>query len=498
MLDFEKPLAAPAPLLKPEYPSYKSIESLVVMSLFSCMGSAYFGYNQAVFGNLFPPYIKEVYGVQWDTMEYIQDYSLFSACHCVGTMLGAAMSSVIMSKLGRRGAFIFADVCGICAQLLYQIPNLHIAFFSRFCTGFFVGFDSSAVVVFLNETIPTEVAGRFCGFNPIMINTFCLIAFMTGFGISEPLGNYWRWVLAVPILICSARLAYFLLYFKEDTPKYSYIFKGHPEETLTVVRRLYRNEQWVEYMMNYYEREKAKLGKSSRSISSLLQKPGMRLRIFHGCFIMLFQQLVGINSVVFYSHDIFAKVATDSNGVENKFLTTLYGVIFVALNAIFAVFASHALDKFGRKRVIQFGQTTDVISMLLIGLCFAKEWYTPIPILFYIYIFGFNFGLGSAAWVFLAELVPKQGVPLAVFSNWTGDLMVTGTFKYLVYYLGSAWTFTVFGLAGIISTSYITLFVYETLGKTEIDIAKDYGINISADDIDLGEEEEENRVFEMH
>lgn len=80
---------------------------------------------------------------------------------------------------------------------------------------------------------------------------------------------------------------------------------------------------------------KKKLGRSSKTLATILEKPGMRLRILHGCFIMLFQQLVGINSVVFYSHDIFARVATDSNGVENTFLTTLYGVLFMLLNVIF-------------------------------------------------------------------------------------------------------------------------------------------------------------------
>ena len=60
-------------------------------------------------------------------------------------------------------------------------------------------------------------------------------------------------------------------------------------------------------------------------------------------------------------------------------------------------------------------------------------------------------------------------------SNWTGDLIITGSFKYLQYYLGEFGTFTLFGFNGMISWLYVCWLVYETAGKTEIEIAKDYG-----------------------
>lgn len=453
---------------------YKSFGMLSLMTLSATMGSAFFGFNQTVFGTLLDPWLQEVFKIKEGSDENVFVSSLFNASHCLGTIFGSYLCGMITTSLGRRGAFISCDLTAILSQLLYQIPIIEVAFFARFLCGFFVGFNSCAVIMYLNEMIPMERAGVFVNMNQVMINVMILGAYGFSLGEVPTMGNYWRIVLIMPVFFCLFRLFCLLVIFKHDTPNYLYLVKDDRDAAEMCVRDIYLPE-YVDQRMHELDNEKKLVGQAN-TLGQLWKSKAMRKRIIYGMILMYCQQLVGVNSVFFYASEVFSKASIDpKTGKENHTLDSIYSILLAILNLIYALFVGYVIDKFGRRKPLLGGLTVNVLTLIGIGYAFQTEHYKLVPIFFYLYIFGFNFGMGAVAWVAICEIVPNQGVHLAIMANWAGDLTITATFKYLVILLTEQGTFYLFAFNAVWTIVFVIFCIVETRGKSEVDVAIEYG-----------------------
>jgi sugar porter (SP) family MFS transporter len=208
-------------------------------------------------------------------------------------------------------------------------------------------------------------------------------------------------------------------------------------------------------------------GDTKCALRKLLQ-PGLRLALIVGVGLAIFQQFVGINTIIYYSPTIFGFVGFSSHTAA-ILATSVVGVV----NVVFTIVACLLVDRVGRRPLLLWGTSGMIISLLILSLIFALN---PVHLggltllLLLLYIVAFAIGMGPVFWVMSAELFPTHaratGASISTFFNWLANLLVSITFLSLIDGIGTSWTFIIYALLGIIAFLFIWRYVPETRRKS--------------------------------
>jgi len=208
---------------------------------------------------------------------------------------------------------------------------------------------------------------------------------------------------------------------------------------------------------------------SDGGITGLLQ-PSVRMAMIIGTGLAIFQQITGINTVMYYSPTIF-KFA----GIEAAGTAILAGAGLTMVMWCFHVLAIFLLDRVGRRPLLLTGVAGQVIGLAILGAAFQFQQlasfksYVAIGGLV-IYVSCFAFGLGPIFWLLISEIYPLKvrGAAMSAVTviNWVTNLAVAVTFLTLVAVLGHAGTFWLYGVIGVVAWILFYRLVPETRGKT--------------------------------
>jgi sugar porter (SP) family MFS transporter len=197
--------------------------------------------------------------------------------------------------------------------------------------------------------------------------------------------------------------------------------------------------------------------------------------LFIGIILAVFQQITGINTIMYYAPKIFANVGQSN---DTALLQTL---IIGGINLIFTLLAMTLIDRFGRKLLIIFGTTG--MMMMLTGLSVLYFINQTSGILVLIFILGycafFSASLGPTVWVMVAELFPNRlrskGMSVAVIALWIACTIVTIAFPIMLEKLSGGITFLIFALICLANLLYVLKYVPETKGRTLEQLEKELG-----------------------
>jgi len=187
-----------------------------------------------------------------------------------------------------------------------------------------------------------------------------------------------------------------------------------------------------------------------------------------GIGLAVFQQLVGINTVIYYAPTIFQQAGfTSANSAI--LATSVVGVV----NVIATIIATFLLDKMGRRTLLMIGTVLMIGALLLLGIVFAsgsRHIGSLTLITLVLYIFAFAISMGPVFWLMSAEIFPTRvraaGSSICSFSNWTANFLVSMTFLSLVSAVGPSFTFCLYALMGVLALVFCWAMVPETKGKT--------------------------------
>ena len=194
-------------------------------------------------------------------------------------------------------------------------------------------------------------------------------------------------------------------------------------------------------------------------------RPGMRRVLIIGILVAIFQQVTGINVVMYYAPAIF-KSAGFGNG-SALFQTALMGMV----NLTFSVVSMFFIDKVGRKPLMIIGSIGMSIAMFLLALTFisghARGYFVLTCIMVYLAAFGFS--LGPVVWVLIAEIFPNRvrsyAVAVVTFMLWGANFIVSLTFPYLLNSV-QGYSFVIYGAMCVLCLFFVMRFLHETKGKT--------------------------------
>src|ERR1700726_1596364 len=388
----------------------------------------------------------------------------------VGTILGSMFAGIPGDKFGRRDSLrvmaVLYVVSALGCALAWNWPAL---VFFRFIGGLAIGGSSVLGPMYIAEIAPASWRGRLVGIFQFNVVSGILLAYLSNFfGGAQHLRieDEWRWKFGVATL--PAVLFLTLLFTIPRSPRWL-VKKQRIHEAREVLRLI--GEQ-------NYERELQDIIESIDAEHGLADEPlfsaKYRLPIFLAITIGMFNQLSGINAILYYLNDIFAYAGF------NKVSSDLQAVAIGGTNLLFTMLAMSVIDRIGRKTLLLIGSLGTAACLGGVAAIFFTRSHQNLLVWLLIgYIAFFAFSQGAVIWVFISEVFPNRvrakGQSLGSFSHWFMNALISGIFPLLAASSGG-YPFVFFAVMMGIQFLVVLFFYPETKGVSLEEMQRKLGI----------------------
>jgi SP family xylose:H+ symportor-like MFS transporter len=476
---------------------------LITLTIIAALGGLLFGYDTAVISGATDS-IKQNFVAQMNLAEgarlSLEGFTIGGALW--GCLIGGAIGGAVAHFLGRRGGLIVAGALffvsslgsawpeswlGSIGSILTPLINALLWFLNLFFDdapylkfgdvitnfighrlfgGMGIGLASMLAPMYIAEIAPPSRRGALVTCQQIAIVSGISLVYFVNAGIAKFGGDVnwlhdigWRYMLASCAI--PAGLFVLLLFFVPETPR-GLMLKGKHAKAQEVLKKL-ANEEEAKIVT-------AEIDASLKETSGHLLSYG-GLVIVVGILLSVFQQLVGINAVLYYGTQMFTNMGFVGNAAFAQ--TVIIGIVLV----VFTLVATATVDKWGRKPLLILGSIIMAISMTALGFLFkiyGTTVGTPAVVVVCIYIAGFSLSWGPVVWVMLAEIFPNsirnRAMSIAVAAQWFMNWVVTVTFNImdgsssLNASFNHGFAYWLYGGFSVLSALFVWKFVPESKG----------------------------------
>ena len=377
----------------------------------------------------------------------------------VGALIGAFLGGFIADHFGRKKTLFFTLILFFIGTLLLSDgSSFDWLLIGRFISGLAIGIASVAVPLYIAEVSPAQSRGALVSLNQLLLTIGILIAYIVSYFYAE--GGHWREMFAfgfIPIV-----LQFIGLFFIPESPAWL-ISRGRTAVAEKALHRL-RIAHPNAHLANVEKQEDVPTRRNWREIFS----PSVRKPFLVGIGIAVFQQVTGINTVIYYAPQIFQKAGFQA--AETAILATVFvGVI----NVLLTIVALWLIDRVGRRPLLITGLIGMSAALAFLGFSFFEGQgnigMTAIGAVL-IYVAFFAMSLGVIAWLIISEVFPLgirgRAMGIATFVSWVCNYLVSLTFLTLVETIGSASTFWLYAVICLAGLWFSWKMVPETKGKT--------------------------------
>jgi sugar porter (SP) family MFS transporter len=448
------------------------------IAIVAAIGGFLFGYDTGVIGGALLFIQKDL------NLDKSQQQAAVAAI-LLGAVVGAIGAGWLADHFSRRRTKILAGCVYVLGALGCALAQSYWELVAaRFWLGLAVGTASFVAPMYIAELVPPRIRGGVVSFNQLMVTIGILLAYISDWALA-PVSNNWRWMFGIAA-IPGAALA-IGMFFMPYSPRWL-VEQGREDEARDVLSRLRSDEDDVDGEIE----EIKDVTKNRAHLRDLLQK-AVRPMLIVGIALAIFQQIVGINTVIYYAPTILKFAGQQNTGALTQSL------FIGATNVVFTVVAILLLDKLGRRFFLLSGTACCFVALVGLGVFFhfpgvqsSMNWLALACLLFY--IMGFAIGLGPVFWLMISEIFPLniRGPAMAVCTvfNWGFNFLISYTFLTLIGALtkaGAFWLYAFFALCAIV---FFWTMVPETKDRTLEQIEQELG---AAPD-EAGQEQELTRV----
>jgi sugar porter (SP) family MFS transporter len=373
-------------------------------------------------------------------------------------------------RFGRKATLLWIGV-------LYIISAVGCAFAAgvssfiaaRFIGGLGIGISTVAAPLYISEIAPPAYRGRLAGMFQFNIVFGIVIAFLSNAllaGIGE---NAWRWMLGVAAF---PSLLYTLMCFAiPESPRWLLGRKRDREAGLKVLR-LIRPEASPAEIEG--QADEIMAASSEQSTAGRFWTRRLRIPILLAILIAFFNQLSGINAVLYFAPRLF-----EMTGLGAK-AALLQSVGIGVTNLIFTFVGLWLIDRLGRRTLLFIGSFGYILSLGLTSWAFFTQHFSIVPICIFGFIAAHAVGQGAVIWVFIAEIFPNrhraEGQALGSFTHWLFAALLTSFFPKMVTAFAPGYVFLFFCAMMVLQLVWVKTMVCETKGVPLEQIQKRLGI----------------------
>jgi len=432
---------------------------LLFATVVSALGSFLFGFDTAVISGT-TKFIAQYFGLTDATLGITVSIALW------GTVLGSIAIGKPGDAFGRRAML---SVCGV----LFFFSALGCAFaeswyvllFSRFLGGVAIGAASVMAPMYIAEIAPGRLRGRLVAVAQFNIVIGILVAFFSNYLLVDIGVDNWRWMFGV--MAFPAALFFLLLFFVPESPRW--LVKQKLVDKARSVLQKVGAENLESELADIIDSLKEEIG---HGVTKLFQKK-YSFPIMCAVLLAVFNQLSGINVIMYYAPMIFEKAGASTNAAM------LQAVAVGVTNMVFTIVAMFFIDKLGRKTLLLIGAVGMFFSLAGAAFhYFFESLFSGVGIVIFIigFIAFFAFSQGAVIWVFLAEIFPNKvrakGQALGSFTHWIMNALIGLVFPIMLSTLGGGTVFMFFAVMMIPFFFFVWRMMPETKGKSLEELEK--------------------------
>jgi sugar porter (SP) family MFS transporter len=459
----DSPTIASTPqLLQPQVAAPMNLY-LILVCLVGSTGGFLFGFDTSVISGVIEyissPHVFNLEGINkgWTV-----------SCILIGCMIGCVLAGPLSSRFGRRKTLLLTALVFLVSSLGCAWSNQLSVFVTfRIVAGIAVGAASMLAPIYIAELSPPKHRGKLVSFNLFAIFLGQSAAFYSNYFFRNIGGDdNWRWMMAV--MAVPSFLLFVSLLFVPESPRWL-IEKHQNEPALKILTRINGTTE----ANREFKEIRESVGKEAKGKFVDCFRRGMFGILMVGILLAVFQQVTGINVVMYYAPSIFKSAGFGNDSALLQ--TALMGMV----NLTFSVVSMFFVDRIGRKPLMVIGSIGMSIAMTLLALTFisghARGSFVLICIMGYLAAFGFS--LGPVVWVLIAELFPNRvrsyAVAIATFMLWGANFIVSLTFPYLLNNL-KGYSFFIYGSMCLLCLVFVWKYLRETKGKSLEEIEREF------------------------
>jgi MFS transporter, SP family, xylose:H+ symportor len=452
---------------------------LVVRSaIVAALGGLLFGFDTAVISGTTED-LERVYGIGG----FMLGFTVATAL--LGTIVGALIAGRPVDRYGRKKVLFAVGILFVVGALgSGLVTNLWLFMLFRFLGGIGVGLASVVAPIYTAEVAPPRYRGRLVGLVQFNIVLGILLAYLSNFILANTLPSdiAWRWMFMV--MAFPAAIFFLLLFTTPETPRWLYMV-GRRAQAVETIHRLTNSRDEAEFEIREIEQTLATNAEAARAPFFVRQN---RKVILLAVAIAVFNQLSGINAILYYANDIFRMAGAGNNSAA------LQSVVVGLVNLITTMAALTVIDKIGRRKLMLVGSIGYLVSLGALAAVFTIydgqfTGASSVMVLgaLVVFIAAHAFGQGSVIWVFISEIFPNRirarGQSLGSLTHWVFAAVVSWTFPGVAAALGGGAAFGLFFVCMIGQLVWVLKVMPETKNVPLEEMEENLGIQLSAEDI---------------
>lgn len=446
---------------------------LVFLSVVAALGGFLFGYDTAVISGTIAQ-VTEQFGL--DALQQ----GWYVGCALIGSIIGVLFAGILSDKFGRKSTMILSAILFSTSAIGCAVStDFNQLVIYRIIGGVGIGVVSIISPLYISEVAVAQYRGRLVSLYQLAVTIGFLGAYLVnyqllGYSMSNPdvstgwwnlvfVSEVWRGMLGMETL--PAIMFFIIIFFIPESPRWL-ILKGKEEKATNILERIYTSSKEALFQLT---ETKSVLSSESKSEWKLLLQPGIRKAVIIGVCIAVLGQFMGVNAVLFYGPSIFENAGL--SGGDSLFYQVLVGLV----NTLTTVLALVIIDKVGRKKLVYYGVSGMVISLVLIATYFiyGESWGISsifLLIFFLFYVFCCAVSICVVVFVLLSEMYPTRvrglAMSIAGFALWIGTYLIGQLTPWMLQNLTPAGTFILFAIMCVPYMLIVWKLVPETTGKS--------------------------------
>jgi MFS transporter, SP family, arabinose:H+ symporter len=400
-------------------------------------------------------------------------HGIATASALYGTVVGALLGGWPTDRFGRKPTLVGIGVLYIVSALWSGLAtDVYSFIIARLIGGLGIGISTITAPLYISEIAPAGYRGRLAGMFQFNIVLGIIVAYLSNALLAGVGEHAWRWMLGVAAF--PAVLYSVCCLIIPESPRWLLGRKGDREAGIAVLRFIEPGASEVKIAS---EADAILAASAEKTAAGNFWSRSLRVPILIAVFVAFFNQLSGINAILYFAPRIFAMAGLGTQAA------LLQSVGIGITNLIFTFLGLRLIDRLGRRTLLYIGSFGYIISLGLVAWAFLTAHYGIVPVCIFAFIAAHAIGQGTVIWVLISEIFPNkhraEGQALGSFTHWICAALLTTFFPKMVTAFAPGYVFLFFCFMMVLQLIWVRMMVIETKGLSLEQVQRRLGVGIN-------------------